>query len=103
MARQPSEPEVDQLVAAYRAGATVYQLADQFGSHRITVGKHLRARGIDTRPAALTPDDLQRAIQLYRSGWSLAKIAKTFEVAAETIRTQLIQAGVEMRKPWERG
>jgi hypothetical protein len=97
-ARQLFEPEVDQLVTAYQAGATAYQL----NIHRITVGKHLRARGIDTRPPALNPDDLRQAAELYRQLWSLARIANKFQVATETIRTQLIEVGVEMRQPWER-
>jgi hypothetical protein len=101
-ARHLTEHEIDQLVVAYQAGATVYQLAAQFHIHRTTVGKHLRAKGIDTRPAAFEPDDLQTAAELYSSGWSLAKIAGKYQVATETVRALLIEAGTEMRKPWER-
>jgi hypothetical protein len=41
--------EVDQLVAKYKAGSTVYELGELYGINRQTVGKHLRQRGVDTR------------------------------------------------------
>ena len=71
-ARQLPAAELDHLVAAYHGGATVYELARQFGIHRTTVGKHLRARGVDTTPLALVPGDVPAAAELYRHGWSLA-------------------------------
>ena len=54
-ARQLPAADLDHLVAAYHDGATVYELARQFGIHRTTVGKHLRARGVDTTPLGLVP------------------------------------------------
>jgi transposase-like protein len=100
--RQLRPHELDELEATYRAGATVYQLAEQFGIERRTVGKHLRAHGVDTTPPALRPDDVLRAVELYREGWSLARIGQKFGAAADTVRKRLIEAGVRMRAPWER-
>jgi hypothetical protein len=37
-ARQLDGEEVQQLIDGYRAGATVYELGDQFGINRQTVG-----------------------------------------------------------------
>lgn len=105
-ARQLRPVEVDELVQGYVGGATVFELATQFGIDRRTVGQHLRKRGIDTRPPRLRPEDVPDAAELYRSGWSLAKIAHKFGLKASgatTVRRYLLEAGVVMRKPWERG
>lgn len=102
-ARQLAAPDLDRLVAAYRDGVTVYELARRFGIHRSTVGKHLQARGVDTTPPGLAPEDVPVAAELYRQGWSLAKIAGKFGTTASTVRTRLLEVDVRMRAPWEGG
>jgi hypothetical protein len=98
-AQRLGEAEVEELVAAYRSGATVRQLAGQFGIHRVTVGRHLAARGIDTHPPALHPDDIPAAADLYRAGWSLARIAEKFDTTDDSVRRRLLEVGVRMRDP----
>lgn len=75
--------EVDELVEKYQAGSSVYRLAKHYGIHRITIGRHLRSRGIDTVAPALTEEQVREAAQLYLDGWSCKKIAKHFGVGAE--------------------
>jgi hypothetical protein len=58
--RQLQPAEIDELVAAYQAGSMVRQLAGQFGIYRSTVGRHLAARGIDTKPPALHPAEYRQ-------------------------------------------
>jgi hypothetical protein len=53
--------EVDKLVEEYQAGATTYELGARFGVWRGTVGRHLNARGIDTRAPNLRQDDLHES------------------------------------------
>lgn len=96
-ARQLRRDEVDALVTAHQAGATVRKLAAQFGQHRSAIGRHLRARGINTQPPALTPEEVADAAKLYRDGWSLMKIAKRFGVNDGTVWRRLRAAGVMMR------
>jgi hypothetical protein len=91
--RQLRSFEVDELVQAYGAGATVYDLATQFGINRVTVGKPLRGRGIDTKPPGLHPDDVPAAAELYRSGWLLARIAEKFGTTDDTVRARLLEVG----------
>lgn len=91
--------EVDELVEAYEAGATVYDLAARFGIHRATVGQHLQTRGIDTQPPGLHPDDVPAAADLYRSGWSLVRIAEKFGTSGNTVRRRLLEVGIRMRDP----
>jgi transposase len=59
----------------------------RFGVWRTTIGRHLRVRGIETKPAALQPDEVQEAAKLYRAGWTLEKIARRYGVGNNTVRT----------------
>lgn len=99
VARQLRPAELDELVKGYRAGMTVFQLADQFGIDRRTVGRHLRKRGIDTTPPGLQREDVPAAADLYRSGWSLGRIGTKYGIASTTVRVYLLRTGVAMRKP----
>jgi DNA-binding NarL/FixJ family response regulator len=96
-ARQLRPAEVDELVKAYEKGETTQELGKRFGVYRATVGRHLRARGVDTTPPALTPEKVQEAARLYREGWTLARIANRYGVGANTVRTHLMASGVKMR------
>lgn len=89
--------ELDELVAGYRAGASVHVLAKQFEISRGTVGRLLRSRGVDTTPVALTPPQVKLSAELYEEGWSLMKIAKHFGVSENTVHRKLRAAGVAMR------
>ena len=101
--RKLSEDEVAQLIEAYRAGATVYDLAGQFVIHRTTVSLHLERAGVAMRRQGLSEDQAAAAAVLYQQGWSLVRLGEKFDVAAETVRTTLRKAGVRRREPWERG
>ncbi|MGW4059731.1 helix-turn-helix domain-containing protein [Amycolatopsis sp. NPDC004747] len=93
-ARQLSSADVASLVAAHAAGESIAQLAERFGVHRGTVGKHLRARGVVTTSPGLHPDDVPAALELYKAGWTYAQIAAKFGVGETTVRDRLHQAGV---------
>lgn len=96
-ARQLDADQTQKLIAAYQAGATVYQLGDQFGINRRTVGKILTRNGVHTKHPGLSPDDIDQAVQLYEDGWSLARIGERVGVTANTVRTKLRERGVTMR------
>ncbi|HEV8562694.1 MAG TPA: hypothetical protein VGR06_40780, partial [Actinophytocola sp.] len=96
-ARQLRPAEIDRLVEAYNAGATTHELGARFGVWRGTIGRHLKARGIDTRAPNLRHDDLQEAADLYRIGWTLDKLAKRYGIGYNTMRVRLVAAGVSMR------
>lgn len=97
--RQLQPVEIDELVAGYQAGATVFELAARFGQHRATIGRHLQARGVDTTPPALSSMQIEEATELYGAGWSLAKIAKKYGVNDGTVWRRLRAVGVKMRSP----
>ena len=95
---RPLRPdELEKLVEAKQAGATVRELARQFDICRTTVFKHLHARGLMTR--SIPPALLAEAASLYEDGWSTARIGKRLDVPTETLRTALKVSGVKMRKP----
>ena len=85
----------------YKAGATTHELTARFDLWRGTVGRHLKAHGIDARTPNLAHDDLQEAADLYRAGWTLDKLAMHYDT--DTMRVRLITSGVSMRpKAWLR-
>ncbi len=95
--RRLSESEVDQLVADYQAGRTVYELAAQFGINRKVVSKHLHARGVTMRMRGLSPTQIDQAVRLYGEGASLATIGCKLGVDAGTVHARLRERGVRMR------
>jgi len=91
------------LADAYRAGASVNELAARYGVHRTTVAAHLDRNVVPRHPRGLSDDQARNAVYLYRSGQSLARIAQRYRVDPHTIRTALLRRGVAMRDTHGRG
>lgn len=91
------ENEIERLIAEYRTGLTIYQLATRFGCHRTTVSECLKARGVQMRRRPLCEEQIREAIRLYQSGLSVAKAADQVGAKPETLRLRLIERGVQMR------
>ena len=91
--------DVDALVAAYRAGATIKELAEQFDIARTTVMAHLDRRNVQRRATAKEWDDdaLSGAARSYANGYSLAHIADQFGVDPKTVANRFRRAGVPIR------
>ncbi len=70
-ARQLGADQIEELIAGYQAGATVYELGDRFGIERRTVSYILHRNGVPMRRRGLSPDQIDDAIHLYKLGWSL--------------------------------
>ncbi|GLZ06788.1 helix-turn-helix domain containing protein [Actinomadura sp. NBRC 104412] len=96
-AKQLKEREAQQVVAAYRAGATVYELGRRFGIHRNTVSKILKRQGVRMRMGGMSPEQIDEAVNLYQEGWSLARIGKHMGVDGQTVRSRLLERGVKLR------
>ena len=86
--RRLSPTDIDDLIAAYRAGATIIQLAMEFGIHRTTVAGHLDRHGVPRHSELTVWDDdiLREAAELYATGLSLADVAERFRRAGVTVR-----------------
>lgn len=88
---------MQQLIEGYQAGATVYELGDQFGIERRTVSAILHRHGVPMRRRGLSGEQIDDAVRLYNQGWSLARIGARMDVAAGTVRQRLHERGVTMR------
>jgi hypothetical protein len=98
--------EVDDMVAAYRAGDSIEQLADRYGVHRTTVIAHLGRRQVQLRPtfAPWDHDALTAAAAYYASGASLATVADRFGVDPSTVANRFRRGGIPIRprRGWAR-
>lgn len=92
-----TDAEVDELVAAYEAGATLRGLAKQFHIHRLTAAAHLARRGVPVRRAGLDSAQAKEAARLYEAGWTLVQLGRRFEVDAQTVRRTIARQGASIR------
>jgi transposase-like protein len=92
-----SEAQKQDLVASYLLGTTTVELAVRYEIHYTTVSKYLKQRGVAIRLKSLREIEKVLAVDLYRSGLSVAKVADRIGCAPNTIRSELRAAGVQMR------
>jgi lambda repressor-like predicted transcriptional regulator len=93
----PTPEQIQQLVDGYRAGATVLELAEEAGLHRMTVSGILKRAGVTLRLGSMGTEDIALARRLYKSGLSLARVAEQVPFNPNTIRMELVRHGVAMR------
>ena len=91
------DEQVQDLVAGYLSGTTVYELATRFGCHRNTVSRLLKSRGVGLRMTSMMDEQIADAVTLYESGLSLAQIGTRLGFDNNTVRLRLIERGVRMR------
>jgi transposase-like protein len=94
-----SEPE---LVAAYRGGATVEELAERHGCSVTTVRTVLEGEGVALRARGPRSPLEGREAELaaaYDSGATVRDLADRFGANQRTIRKALADRGVTMRPP----
>ena len=96
--------QVDELVARYRDGATLVELASLFSIHRRTVAEHLTRRKVPIRRGRFDPSRIHEAADLYDSGLTLVEVG--LKVGAEphasiALRHALRAAGCDGLSPRE--
>lgn len=87
-----------QLEADYQAGHTTRQLAAKYKIGKTTIQAYLRQAGIVLRRQALTPDQLNEALELYETGLSFDTIGATLGVAGCTVYRAFETAGLPIRR-----
>ncbi len=92
-----TEVEAAQMAARYIEGATVYELAGEFGIERRTVAVRLRAAGVVMRRQPAGAEQIAEMVRLYESGLSLAKVSDCIGVSSKTVLNYLRVEGVRMR------
>lgn len=96
-ARQLDTDQIQQLIADYQSGATVYELGDRLGIERRTVSNILHRHGVPMRRRGLSPDQVNDAIHLYKLGWSLARVGDHLGVNHTTVLNKLRERGIPTR------
>ena len=92
-----TEVEAARMAARYIEGATVYELAGEFGIERRTVAVRLRAAGVVMRRQPTGAEQITEMVQLYESGLSLAKVSDRIGVSSRTVMNYLRAEGVQLR------
>ena len=97
--RRLNAADIADLVAGYRAGQSLADLAKEFRIHHRTVTAHLEKCGVTQRmnTRKFSNDDVDEASRRYRVGESLATVGIAFNVDAATVRRELHRAGVTIR------
>ena len=94
---------VDDLVARYRDGATLVELASRFGVHRRTVAEHLTRRKVPIRRGRCYPSRIHEAADLYLSGLTLLEVGVKVGAGPQAVRQALASHGVVIRPGGRRG
>jgi transposase-like protein len=98
-AAQPSKREV---AAAYRRLGSIPALAASYGVAFETARRWLIDAGIERQPKGRPSSNAQRLDngeleRRYRDGQSIASLGRRFGVSPATVRSRLLDAGVELR------
>lgn len=97
-----SEAEIAEMIEAYRAGRTVYELSDQYGAHRVTISRILKKYGINvTKSKGQAKLDVEKAIKMYAEYHTTSEIAKLYDVHPNCIIRCLREHGVKIRNRWD--
>ena len=98
MAQTLLRPEqVDDLVAQYREGATLVELASIFGVNRRTVATHLTRREVTIRRGRFDSSRIHEAADLYLSGLTLVEVGVKVGSGPQAVRRALASHGVVIR------
>ncbi len=87
--RRLTEAQVSEMAAKYEAGATVYELAAEFGCHRASVAERLKKAGIVMRGKSPTSQDVDAMLKWQASGLSVLAIGNRLGFCENTVRTCL--------------
>ncbi len=85
------------ILATYEAGATTREVGERFGLAHSSVNKLLKQEGVTARRRSPSPDDVQRAVELYAAGLSTGVIAEHLGFGVSTIARALHKASVPRR------
>ena len=94
--------EIDLLISEYKNGKTTYELADQFGCHRITVSNILKKYGIEVSKCYSKKKlDVDNVVAMYANMNTTQQIADKYGVGPNVILRCLRERGVAIRGRWD--
>ncbi|MFD9443438.1 helix-turn-helix domain-containing protein [Streptomyces sp. NPDC060001] len=90
----------DEVIALYRQGSNLRDLADRYGCAPNTIKRILERHGVPRRgsprrPTVQLPEE--DVVAAYRQGGTIAGIAAQYAVHGSAVRTLLVRSGVELR------
>jgi transposase-like protein len=97
--RRWTPDDLKRVAERYNAGATVYELAAEFGCHRATIAERLKLAGVTMRHQPTTIEQVDEIVRLYESGLSMVKVAERVGVSPRTVFNYLRDRGVQTRDP----
>lgn len=95
--RRLAPQAIEELVARYIAGEETPALSREFGISASGLRQLLRADGMSLRGHAITPEDVEKAVQLYERGLTITQVVAQVGYSHGTIRTALLKHGVAIR------
>jgi predicted DNA-binding protein YlxM (UPF0122 family) len=103
LARRLESGQIDQLLAGYRAGATIRELAERYHVSKTAVTELLTAHSVPLRHQGLSPSQVGEAIRLYAGGQSVAQAALSLGVSPSSVYDALKRSDVKMRPAHQAG
>lgn len=91
--------EIAQIVIGYKSGKTVYELAEIFDCHRVTISSQLKANGVELRRSSPNEEQIDQMIGLYKTGLSMQDVGSQVGMSASTVMRSLYRRGVKTRDP----
>ena len=95
--RRLTKAQVIEMAARYEEGATVYELAADFGCNRTTVAARLKKAGTVMRLQPSSKEVVHEMVRLYQSGLSLADVGRQVGTSAGTVLRYINDHGVKTR------
>jgi DNA-directed RNA polymerase specialized sigma24 family protein len=86
------------MLHAYRAGASLAELQQQFGLSRGSVQRLLREAGVRRRQKRLSDPEVALLVERYEAGLTIREIATEQGFAKSTVQDALVRAGAAMRR-----
>lgn len=90
------------MIQSYRAGRTVYELAAQYGTHRVTISRTLKKYGVKvTKSKGQAKLDVEKVVEMYEEYHTTGEIAKLYGVHPNCIIRCLREHGIAIRSRWD--
>ena len=94
-----SSIEIAKIIDDYKSGQTVYELAETFGCHRVTISSQLKGNGIKLRRSSPSEEQIDQMVRLYKTGLSMKDVGGQVGMSAATVMRSLYRRGIETRDP----
>ncbi len=101
--RRLGAEQIEQLIAAYRAGEHASALAVGYGISKASVFTLLETQGIALRRRRMAGDEIDEAVRLYQSGLTLRQVGKQLGRSHDQVREVLEGRGIPRRASGRKG